>query len=238
MKRDFLPAFFLGVSLYGLAVAMLLTLYPPVISEETTLRKPLLGLLFALICLGGMTAALFPGPCSEKAGLKKSRTISGTGAGFARKKFGFRGHHPDCGKFSSHVFHVGNRALCAGCTGLFIGAMINLAGTFLYFFAGFSPGNLTFLILWLGAAGVVLGLLSPLLFPPWWLARSLANAFFAPGAFLLVVGVDDMSKSLTVGLSLLALTLFWILNRLYLSRWSHRKICRACDDPGCDLRDF
>ncbi|MEM3658393.1 MAG: hypothetical protein QXQ66_08285 [Candidatus Hadarchaeum sp.] len=72
MTRDIYLAFFLSVSIFGIAVAILSALYPPPFAEETALRKPLLGSLLGLVCVLGMTAAVSSKSCSRIFGSRKN----------------------------------------------------------------------------------------------------------------------------------------------------------------------
>lgn len=231
--------FFLGVSIFGLAVVMMSTFYPNVVADDPELRKPLLGSLFVLACLLGMGATAFPKSCfrifSEGKNRKATDNKYKKSAGITPN---FRGHHPNCGNFSHHVFRIGKRPICAGCLGLFIGGLVNLIGAFAYFFAGLRLESSAVPISWIGAAGVSLGLLLPLFSIRWTLGRSAVNAFFAVGVFLVLVGVDSITRDINMGLLLILLTVFWIFTRISISQWSHQRICRRCQLEKCGLRGF
>jgi uncharacterized membrane protein YfcA len=62
------------------------------------------------------------------------------------------------------------------------------------------------------------------------------NVFFVLGAFLLLVGTDEIVESLFVDLFLTALILLWISTRIQLSQWDHRKICSNCESPCGDQK--
>ncbi|MEM2890636.1 MAG: hypothetical protein QW358_04815 [Candidatus Hadarchaeum sp.] len=236
MTRDIYLAFFLSVSIFGIAVAILSALYPPSFSGENALRKPLLGLLLGLVCVLGMTATVSPKSCSQIFGSRKNLKA----ADDTRKKQvpSFQGHHPSCGNFSDHTFKIGDKTICAGCLGFFIGGLVNLVGVFFYFFAGLQLGELALSAAWVGAAGVLLGLLLPLFSLPRAVGRAAVNAFFAVGVFLVIIGVDSVAQDLNTGLLLILLAIFWIFTRISISRWSHEKICQRCQSVNCKLRGF
>jgi len=149
------------------------------------------------------------------------------------RSFRFKGHHPDCGKFSAHVFKLGGKTYCAGCTGLVLGAAASLFGVAFYFFFGLPVEQGSF-IFWLGFLGVACGLLQYHLFNFGGSSVHLfLNVTFVFGAFLFLVGVDEIARSLAVDSYLLALNVYWVSTRIVLSRQEHRRICSICDVKLC-----
>lgn len=241
MPRNFVLPFFLGVSLFGLGIMVVSAFYPPPVLENFPLRKPLVGSIFGLICICGMLAVLFPGPCSRKIGFKKEEEqaphVFYNNSNSEGKKLTLLGHHPDCGKFSAHVFRADDKTFCAGCTGLFLGGLAAFTGTIFYFFGNLHVGQNSILLLWIGAAGVVLGLFQFSPFSALWRPiRSFINAFFAFGAFLVLVGIDEIIQNIFIDLFLIVLIIFWIFNRVLLSQWDHERICRLCKVRACVFR--
>ena len=237
MRRNFFPTFFLSVSLFGLGIVMAMTLYPPSVLENFLWRKPLVGSVLGLICIFGMLAVLFPRTCSRKIGCNGEQHGTRVNSINSKRKPTMRGHHPDCERFSTHVFRIGGRTLCAGCTGLFLGGSMALVGTLVYFFGNLYVGQTGFVISWIGAVGVVFGLLLlPLFNIPRSSIRLFLNAFFAFGSFLILVGVDEIVQSVFVDLFLVVLIVFWLFTRIILSRWNHERICRSCEVKACEFR--
>lgn len=240
MTRNFVPTFFLSVPLFGLGIIMAMTLYPPSILENFFWRKPLVGSTLGLICILGMLAVFSPRACSRMIGFngekqRVPRTFGNSSS--IRKKLTLRGHHPDCENFSAHVFQIGNNSFCAGCTGLFLGGLAAFVGTIVCFFGDLHVGQNSFLLSWIGAVGVVSGLLQFSLFNiPWSSVRLLLNAFFAFGAFLIIVGIDGITQSIFVDLFLVVLIVFWLFTRIVLSRWDHERICKLCKVKACEFR--
>ena len=92
------------------------------------------------------------------------------------------------------------------------------------------------LIFWLGFIGVACGLLQynlsnvnrgPVHF--------FLNVIFVLGAFLLLVGVNEISGSSFLGVYLLTLIVYWIMARITLSQLEHRKICATCNSKLCSF---
>ena len=144
-----------------------------------------------------------------------------------------KGHHPDCGKFSAHVIQVSEYRLCAACTGLALGAFVALAGSAFYFFGGWHIGEMSSLVVLIGVAGMILGFLQ-LKFKGF--VRLGLNTLFVLGAFLILVGIDELVQSLFVDLFLIALVVFWLMTRILLSQWDHSRTCQNCESP-CEIRE-
>jgi hypothetical protein len=214
-----------GVSIFGLLIVLMLAVNPPTIYENSLWRKPLIGSIFSLICTLGILAALFPKQCSG------TSHFQGNDVNITSHRIHAASHHPDCKKFSAHVINVGNHMLCAACTGLLLGAIIALVGTALYFFVGWNVEGASFPAVLIGAVGIILGFLQ-LKFRGF--VRLTLNMFFVLGAFLILVGIDELAESLFVDFFLTALIVFWILTRIQLSQWDHWRICRNCESQ-CEV---
>lgn len=233
---SFHVALALSLSFVGIALILPLAAYKPTVHFDFSWRKPLIGFLFALICIAGVLAVFFPEKCTKTLHRRRKDeawTSEVTDAISYSATINFRGHHPDCGKFADHLTHVRGRVFCAACTGLLFGALIVLAGTVLYFFVDWN-------FLWLhglwavfvGQVGVALGLFQ---FKFKGFTRSVLNAFFVIACFLILAGVDSRAENVFFDLYLIGLTVFWLFTRILTSQWNHLQICRACSVP-CRLK--
>jgi len=244
ITRDPYLLFLMSISFFGLFFVGMLALNPPVAEESFPWRKPVIGLIFGSICVLGILATLFPKKCSgtfhfkkdEMAVNKRSGSREGKLASY-RVRFAVRGHHPNCGNFSAHVFKISNRTFCTSCTGLLLGALVTLVATVLYVFNAWQIGQESLLTVYFGILGVGFGLLQFSLFKnrksP---LRFLLNFFFVFGAFLVLTGIDALVHSTTLDLFLILLIVFWIFTRISLSQWDHKRICYACNVTTCEFR--
>lgn len=177
----------------------------------------LIGAAFLAICALGATAAARPSLFLSLFGRQRS---SGTGAA---EGLSGAGHHPPTPEFASHVFRLWGRVFCAGCSGLFAGAVVSAIGSFPIFFGGYwsSAGGVSYL--WLGFAGMALPILRYPLFSPGRAAlRILLGISFAVGGLLLLVGVCSISGSLHLSLFALVVILYTIYSRVMLSQAEHK----------------
>jgi len=123
----------LALSFIGLAVLVTLVFSPSSVQSSVPWSKPLLGLVFGLICVSGIAAGLFPARCSETLFTKEKTRTSHASKHAAS---GFLGHHPACGSFGAHVFRLKEKVYCAGCVGLILGGLFSIFGVVFYFFLG------------------------------------------------------------------------------------------------------
>jgi len=203
------------------------------------MQKPTVGAIFSLICVLGIVACFFPSKCLRAFNPRKdghARFYKNGPNGLQKGKLTLQGHHPSCGNFSPHVFRVVGKILCAGCTGLALGAMMAIFGTAAYFFVGLHIGRGIPLALLLGYMGVVCGLLQYLFDIKISSIRLAVNAFFVLGIFLLLMGVDAAAQNMLIDLYLVALGTFWLYARIMLSQVDHRKTCQTCGIRSCEFR--
>ena len=113
------------LSIAGLFLVVLLTTFPPKITGDFSFRKTLIGLLFSVICSLGLLAVFSPGKCGKLLRKKKNsiHQISEQ-LPFQKTSNSIQGHHPDCGKYFTHILLIRDRIYCAACLGLLMGGFI------------------------------------------------------------------------------------------------------------------
>jgi len=233
LLRNPAEMFLVGLSFFGLFLTVMLAFNPPIVRESFLLRKPVIGSIFGLICILGILAALFPKQCSAVLEERSGRPNADNFASH-RTSSTLRGHHPDCEGFSAHVFRVMNRTFCTACTGLFLGGLVSLFGTALYFFADLHFEQNSLLVVLGGVLGVGFGLFQFKVKRSF--VRLFLNTYFVSGAFLILVGADELTQSVFVDLFLVSLSVLWLFTRISLSQWDHRRICYTCKQQTCRFR--
>lgn len=211
------------ISIFGLFIVLTFLVKPQIFHDTFFWRKPVIGSIFSLICVCGIVAALFPSQCSKYFQLeKKVNRVHTT----PRKTYlNFKGHHPTCREFSTHIIHINNHTLCAACTGLLLGGFLALITTTLYFFCGWRIEGISFYSISLGVSSIAIGFFQ-LKFKGFF--RLVLNTLFVLGAFLILSGIEELAKSLVIDLFLIVLVIFWLLTRILLSEWDHMRICASC----------
>ncbi|WP_321420944.1 hypothetical protein [uncultured Methanobacterium sp.] len=114
--------FLILISFSGLFFLVAMYLWSPQSTAPSTshysLNESIILFLFIVICILGMFAAIYPSKCKTLLKFQndsKQKTIN-------QGNMQFEGHHPDCGKFSSHTLTINGRKYCPGCFGLSVGA--------------------------------------------------------------------------------------------------------------------
>ena len=162
-RRVQLIFYSVSLLLITLLAALALTTQP----GNTQTQKGNITAAFGAICILGIAAGTSPSRCNRlfmHFHTDKPTRIEEGGTSQNKQKISYRGHHPTCGNFSSHVIQIGGKIYCAGCAGLVVGAVIALAGTASYFFLQDLSAQLVATSFWAGLAGVTLGLLQYELF--------------------------------------------------------------------------
>jgi hypothetical protein len=221
------------LSFAGLLLLIILAFFPPTVSANVSWRKPLVGSIFSLFCILGVLAVISPNACGNMLGKKKEEKVSDSNKNETIELPVLAGHHPTCGKFSAHIFVLGNQTFCAACIGLLIGGVATLDLCVLYFFGGIQITEYMSLVL-LGSFGVGIGLFQ---FKFRSFARLLMNVIFVLGALLILIGTDVAVQSLFFDFFVICLIVFWLFTRISLSQVDHKIICSSCDTENCKVRN-
>jgi hypothetical protein len=227
--------YYMLISFLGLLLILVLTIYPPTATGDNPWRKPLIGSIFSILCVLGILAVFAPNKCGKIFDGKKENDLPDLAVPKVPHEGGtvLRGHHPNCGKYSAHVFRIGDRIFCAACVGLLLGGLLALAGTVVYFFCELWVSDYSVLIVLLGVVGVIFGLFQ---FKVKGLFRLFANIGFVLGALLILIGIDVVVHSLFFDLFVVCLIVFWLSTRIVVSQWDHEVICSDCKTGNCDFR--
>jgi hypothetical protein len=223
--------FLIAVSIFGFFLSTFFVFYPFTREDSFAYRKLVVGTAFTMLCVSGIFAALFPSSCSGIPKFRKRKKQEKSAA--TLHKTTFQAHHPTCDNYATHILIVGKTKLCATCSGLMVGAAFTLFGAGLYFFENYSIGD-PFLLFPVGVSGAALGLIQSAL-PKYsnGLIRFFASAFFVVGTFLMLVGLDNAVKNISIDLFFVALSLIWILTKIALSERDHQRTCSNCIAVSC-----
>ena len=223
-ERNLILRFMIVCSLLGSFIILLMVIYPPATMRDYFWRKPFVGSVLFLICAVGSLVAVSPTSCSATHKMQMIETSKDSDVK-TDSPVSSEGHHPDCGRFSSHTIQFKGTSYCAACTGLLIGGIMAMSLTVLYFFSGLSAELIGFPALLTGQLGLVLGLVQ-FKFKGW--TRVSANVLFALGSCLMLIGIDQLVRSVFVDVYLTGLILVWIITRVMISQWDHYRICLRC----------
>lgn len=224
------------MSVFGLVLVILFATSPQIGEESFVWRKPLVGSAFAAVCTLGILGVFFPSKCSALFLVHRKEKKQDLRASHATA-LALRGHHPRCDHYSRHVLNVGRKRLCATCSGLFVGALIGLAGVGAFFFGNVQIRLNAMLAVAVGVVGVALGLLQSLL-PRLQngVTRLFTGTFFVAGTSLILIGIEEVTRSVSMDLFVVALSVLWLMTKISLSQRDHMRICSRCSSESCSLK--
>jgi len=229
MSENKLPSFSLLLIIFasflGTAIITTLLMQPTNYPKELTFAPTLIGSLYFAICVLGLFAVFYPKICKRTLMFQQEVKLILDKSITPKKVMRFRGHHPDCSKFSANRIKIRKTVLCAACSGLLIGAVVALIGTILYFFIGYNFLWSDPWILVVGNAGMLLGLFQ---FKFKSYVKLTVNALFVISSLLTLVMADILGKSLFTDLYVLGLIVFFLATRILLSEFYNKNICHQC----------
>lgn len=233
--RNLTLPFLVSVSIFGLLLSIVFAVYPPKLEDNFAFRNLAVGSAFAAVCVIGILAVLYPNSCSGILDFEKRD-------GYERSsrrvhELALRGHHPTCEGYSSHVLRIGDRRFCATCSGLLVGAIVVLIGIGTYFFGNLRIGENPFILVSVGAVGLVLGLFYP--FIPRFrngFTRFFASILFTVGSFLILVSMEEAAANTSIDFFFVALSVLWILTKMSISQWEHQRTCSQCSLVSCTVQ--
>jgi hypothetical protein len=219
-------------------VVWLTALYKP--AGNVLPKEVVISVFMGISFLGGF-AALLPSKCSkltlhkqiyDQSQLKRAGAVQDD-----ERAIVYEGHHPSCGRFSTHVLKIRNKVYCAGCSGLLTGALIAILGSLAYAVNAFVVHEGAIFVFWFGFSAVLAGLLQyakALMSVSWF--HFVLNVVFVAGALFMLIGVIEINGTVIVEMYFLVTTMYWILTRIVLSNLEHRRICAMCTLSLCGYR--
>jgi len=118
-----------------------------------------------------------------------------------------------------------------------LGALFALVGVGASFFGNWHVGQYAALAVAVGVVGVALGLAqSSLPILQMGVMRLFTGVFFVFGAFLVLLGIEELTRSVSIDLFVVALSVLWLVTKISLSKWDHYRICSRCAPECCDFK--
>jgi hypothetical protein len=218
----FFLLFLVAVSVFGLALIPILLLQPNLQADHSSIRRPIIGAVYSVVCIVGIIAVFYPSKCRMMFQKPNSSTDFKKPSASALH---FKGHHPNCEKFSDNRITIGGSVFCAACSGLLIGAIVAIIVIVLFSLGFFDLDNGNIWVLAIGEVFMVAGLaqikLSGYL-------KIAVNGLFVVGSCISLVSADLVAQSLLVDAYMLGLIVFMLWLRILLSEWNNDRICYVC----------
>jgi len=222
-------AYYLGLS----AVAAVLLIIVSLIDDQennpiTADGKLLIGAIFIASCIFGITFAIFPNWFKQVARHQYLNTKIQSSQENERK---FLGHHPDCEVFRNHRIEINNNYLCAGCFGLFLGALISIILMIVYIgVVQDLTSGIAFGFIVVGYATISLAYLEIMLTRRKVVLHIVSNASIMIAFLLIVIGMLEVTGNEIAGLLSIFFSFLWIDTRIRISKWSHSIDCANCSE--------
>jgi hypothetical protein len=213
--------YFTHVLIPLISLALLVGLTYGYKTQSIPFQKEITTIVFVVICILGAFAGIYPRKMSKifKHGEGGTRNDAGDG---------YSGHHPDCGHFSTHTLTIRSHRLCAGCTGLVIGAVLSVGFTLFIFPVKTTP--FVEVIFWIGIALIIVGILQHTLDLGNSIIHAGLNAALVLGVSMARFAAESLNPGVIVAVYSIALTLYLVIARIELSKNDHRLICGGCNE--------
>jgi hypothetical protein len=218
----FFLLFLVAAAVFGSVLIPFLLFHPNFHADQLVLRRPLIATLFSVVCILGVVAVFYPSKCRMM--FKKPKGPLGT-TNTSASAVQFKGHHPDCPKFSVNRVTVGGRVFCAACSGLLVGAIAALVAIVMFALGLFDAASGSLWVLLVGEALMLLGLAQ---INMGGYVKLAVNALFVVGSCISLVVIDLVAQNLLLDGYLLGLIVFMLWLRIQLSEWKNKKTCLAC----------
>lgn len=214
------------LSIIGASFILLFALLSPSENMDIkTLDKIIIGLAFIICCIFGISLAIKPNWLSSYRNQRsiKNQTMKD------RLPIPRQGHHPTCGQFEKHTIKFNNKILCAGCTGLILGAVVASVFMVIYIFIEFNVSIIIFYFF------IIIGLV--------FIATNFMLTFFHMknaggqlissmtliiGFLFVVLGIFELTGGIIYGLIGIIISFLWLDTRIQLSYWRHSELCNNC----------
>ena len=188
-------------------------------TQSIPFQKEITAIAFVIICTMGGIAGIYPRKMSKIFKQSEGGTRNEVGDGYS-------GHHPNCRHFFKHTLMIRSHRLCAGCTGLVIGAALGVGFTLFIF--SMKNTLLTEVIFWIGFALTMVGILQHVLDLDNPIIHASLNAALVLGISMDRFAAESLNGGALVAVYTIALTLYLIIARIELSQNDHRLTCEDC----------
>ena len=190
--------------------------------------KLFIGGLFIGSCLFGISIAQYPGWYKRFIHQKKHNFNNQQINKTTRRR---KGHHPDCEQFFYHTIKTQKKIFCAGCFGLFLGAIISISVMFLYIIIENNMSStLFYLFLYIGIIIIDLIFIETFLSIKNTTVHVISNVLLVVSFLLICISILEITgNTLYVAISIL-FSILWLDTRIHLSNWRHTLICKNCSE--------
>ena len=121
--------------------------------------------------------------------------------------------------------------MCAGCTGLILGAIFVTVSMVIFIFIELSiPFNIFFTLIILGFILIASNFLITLITLKNAGGQLLSSLFLIIGFLLIIIGIFQVTGDIIYSLIGVIISFLWLDTRIQLSYWRHTKLCNSCQE--------
>jgi hypothetical protein len=211
------------LSFVAVGLIFIMVLIKPINSNTISfLDKLFVTVAFFCSCIFGISIAIYPN-------WWKKNTNKTSNFQKSKASRSFKGHHPDCNMFESHIVIIGNKPRCAGCLGLLIGAITSIFLITFYLFLPYRFSITLFYIVFIIGIFVLFFVYTEIAF----FKRKnffhiLLNILLVLSFLAITISVLEISKNLIYGILTVVLCFLWLDTRIHISNYKHMRICSNC----------
>jgi len=185
------------------------------------------GVLFILSCIFGVFIAIFPGR------LKRFISYGDIEKNDRKTEASIRellGHHPDCDGFHAHRIWLFGQHRCAGCMGLFFGAILAIILAIIYILSNSEFSSTSAISIFFGGLILISLIIAEIIISK----RNakihmISNILLVLGFLMVTVSTLEITGIRGVGLISILLSFLWLDTRIQLANWKHKAICSKCE---------
>ncbi len=208
-----------------LLILIMIFLKPDTSNTTSFLDKVFVSFAFFASCVFGISIAIYPSWWRKN----KQNTDHISEIQPSKKSRSFQGHHPDCSMFSSHVIIIKNKARCAGCLGLIIGALASICLMILYLIFNIKfPTVMNYFILIFGILLLIFVYGEIIISKRNMFFHILLNCLLILTFFVITISVFELTKNPVYGLIAVIFCFLWLDTRIHISNYQHQRICASC----------
>lgn len=229
MKQNMIVFHYIILSIVAAFLLLILIFLSPLNTTAIEIYDKLfVSGIFITSCIFGISLALYP---HWFRGLTKHTTHYLDGEKSKKNTRKYKGHHPDCGNFQSHIVETKDKKLCAGCLGLSIGSIVSIILTMFYVviirkelatefyyavFIGFIIIGFVYIEIILPLRHVIVHVIS--------------NIFLVLSFFLINIGIFEITGNKIYYMLSVVISFLFLDTRIQLSNWQHTRICESCSE--------
>lgn len=207
-------------------ISSIIFLTPRSTQSVTIFEQQILGSIFFLGCLFGISCCIWPNWSKKMLYVSLDKKPLNSNV---LVKNSFVGHHPNCEMFNHHRMQICNTKICVGCLGLGIGLCSCIVLIVLYFlYNSMVLYVLDQMLVVLSFMLICLVFVEGILKNRNRLIHVIVNMFFIPCLFLVTIHVFHHTSDIFFGFITMVCCWLWVQTRITVSKKYHSYLCTTC----------